>query len=245
MLVVPSWSMSQKSTTVIDSRGNLIRPASPILSNSGVVTLIVSPGMITPFDSLGFTSSDEVSILQTDVDIEAASSALVITSPGATYLGTAPNARGTAAAAASVVSDVTIVSGITIADLGSSSSLYTASLGGLADTRHGHTLTQLFVAGVILRSKLQFVEEEKETEKAALKPLLILAVHHVDKLNEEKLKSDLNVIFSTVVSELDTSFSTFEDIFDVKIIRVNTESDAQEVRCFHILWFSPQFLLSN
>jgi hypothetical protein len=234
MLVVPTWSTSSpyKPITVIDSRGNLIRPESPIVSTSGVVTLILSPGTVTPFDSLGFTSSDDVSILQSETDIES-SSVLVITSPGATYLGTSSISRGTAAAAASAVADVTIVSGITSADLGSSSSLYTASFGGLGDTRHGHTLTQLFLSGIALRSKVPPTTEE--TEKVPPKPLLILTVH-ADELNEEKLKSDLNGIFSTVVSELGTVSSTLEDIYDVKIIRVTTEIEAKEVRIFYIFF---------
>ena len=183
--------------TLINSAGQVSRSSIPLTSASGIVAVITSPGTPSLFggavDNVSYSADGDVTI---------------ISSPGATLSGTSPLSNGNGAAAASVAAGSIILSGITEGDLESS----------LDDTRHGHTLTNIFHVKL---SKFEDTETSKVT--------LILAVPvHVD---EENVVRDVESIFEAAKAEVGSEAS-FDDIYDIKVEVAADENDVKKVRKF-------------
>jgi len=87
----------------------------------------------------------------------------------------------------------------------------------LANTRHGRTLTSVFGARLLS-------EEERQ------KTLLVLAVEGDEELDEEKVLADVSRLFETcALSRSDDDSTKFGDLYEVKILRVCNEEDANRI----------------
>lgn len=128
----------------------------------------------------------------------------ILSSPGATLAGLSALSKGSGAAAAAAVSGSIILSGITESDLEN----------GLDDTRHGQTLTAIF------KQRLQDGDGE---DKIAL----IIAVPA--SADEEAVLNDVNAIFETASIELGRDVE-LQDLYNVSIEKVASETDAERVR---------------
>jgi hypothetical protein len=111
------------ATTLVDSTGSLNKASSlpPTTLKSGIVALLTSPGTTGSF----FPSVSTVVVDNNDSIIKA---------PGASLEESTGLARGIGAAAAGTLADAIVLGGVTMGDLET----------GLAGTRHGRTLAELF-----------------------------------------------------------------------------------------------------
>lgn len=200
LLCLLSSSAAASSTTIIDATGALDRSTNIPSStgNNGIVAVLTSPGTPSFFDS----SDGGVTLMSTNNGIT------VLSSPGATLSGISSLARGNGAAAASIVSGSLILSGVTESDLEY----------GLDDTRHGHTLSQIFKASI---------EDSADDESIQPKSLFLVAPAGAE-IDEDEVKADLLAIFETVKAEVGGQ-STFDDLFALQIESVESEADAEKL----------------
>lgn len=198
-----SITESSTPTTLIDASGSVHRSSSSG-GEGGVVTVLTSPGTSSPFSSYE----------QNDGGVVLASSSggvSIVSSPGATLTGTSSLSRGSGAAAASLISACTIVSGFTESDLESS----------LEDTRHGQTLSGIF------RAKLTSLSgEDGEEGDGVEKACLILAVPI--GVDNDDIIADVADIFDAIKVELESDYD-LEDLYDVQVEVVADDTDAQKV----------------
>lgn len=203
------------ATTVIDSSGSINRRASPLSATSkGVVAIISSPGDVSDRFSEIIGSDNESSSVTVDVDSN--SGCIFVRAQGATLGGTSdlPSIllRGSGSTAAASVAGSIVLTGITPADCD-----------GIVDTRHGKTLHSIFA------SRLDRTEVSESEDDDSEKKLLILAVEG-DDVDENSLLSEISSIFDAcAVSATGTSDVSLDDIFEIKIISVNSSDDAETV----------------
>jgi len=141
----------------------------------------------------------------------------VLTSPGATLTGTSSLARGNGAAAASVVAGSIILNGITESDLEKSA---------FESTRHGHTLSGIFRARLMMLPTKVEGEDDGEDEGGNTCTLVLVVPTEVEDV--DKVIGDVNDIFESARLGLGLDV-TFEDLYDVKIEVVQNDADAVKV----------------
>ena len=165
---------------VIDSTGTLKLGGLPEPSaESGVYVLIASPGTPSP-------------LLSEEATSPLSNSDGCLVCRGATLSGT-PDAERVSLGTCSLAAGAVIVDGVTLGDLQA----------GLADSRHGRTLTALFRARVQLG------------EGSGSKQTLIVAVHgSEDSFDKEAIVSEVQTLYQAVAAEKDGS-SSFEDSYDI------------------------------
>ena len=198
-LIGTSWMATTGSilvsagAPVIDSTGALKLSALPEPStDSGIYVLVSSPG--TPSSLV-----DEATV----APLSTSDGCLVCR--GATLSGTS-EAERLSLGTCSLVAGAIVVDGVTVGDLQA----------GLADSRHGRTLTALF------RARTQLVEDN-----AIGKQTLILVVHGAeDSFDKDSIVADVQTLFQAVAVEKDGSPS-FEDSYE---IFVTTADDKEKVR---------------
>jgi len=138
---------------------------------------------------------------------------MVLTSPGATLTGSSSLARGNGAAAASVVAGSIILNGVTESDLEKSD---------FESTRHGHTLSGIF------RARLMVLPPSEEEEESGGNMCTLVLVVPTEVEDVDKVIGDVNDIFESAKLGLGLDV-TFEDLYDVKIEVVQNDADAVKV----------------
>lgn len=180
-LALGSISVSA-AVPVIDTAGALKVGGIPQPSSeSGVYVVVTSPG--TPS-----------SLLSEDATAPICSVDGCLVCRGATLSGTS-EAERVSLGTCSLVAGAIVVDGVTVGDLQA----------GLADSRHGRTLTALF------RARIQLLEGN------ASKQALILAVQGGEEsLDSDSIVNDVKTLFQAVAVEKDGSPS-FEDTYDIYV----------------------------
>eukprot|EP00560_Eucampia_antarctica_P005957 CAMPEP_0197824178 /NCGR_PEP_ID=MMETSP1437-20131217/1482_1 /TAXON_ID=49252 ORGANISM="Eucampia antarctica, Strain CCMP1452" /NCGR_SAMPLE_ID=MMETSP1437 /ASSEMBLY_ACC=CAM_ASM_001096 /LENGTH=540 /DNA_ID=CAMNT_0043423719 /DNA_START=160 /DNA_END=1779 /DNA_ORIENTATION=- len=192
--------------SLIDGKGIVSSGSLPSWNGKGgVVTVLTSPD--TP-DALNIEEADD--------------NILVVSSPGATLTGNSSLSKGNGAAAAALVSGSIVVTGITQSDLEY----------GLDDTRHGHTLTQLFSSRLQKRQQQQQQQLSENLEQQKL----FITIPSSDDDDDDDMKStirdDLEAIFDSAAAGVDTEEDTLlslDDLYDVEIVTVTTDADMKKV----------------
>lgn len=180
---------------------DIVAAASPIIENSGALKLGGLPsgenGLYVLVSSPGTPSP----LVKQDMNVPLAAVDDCLICRGATLAGTSDAERislGTCA----LVAGALVVDGITMGDLQA----------GLANSRHGRTLTALFRARVML------------AENSSAKQTLILVVHGSDaSMDKDAVVSEAKSLFEAVAAEKSGSTS-FEDSYEVFVTSVEDES---------------------
>jgi hypothetical protein len=197
------------ASTLIDSNGVLTRVSisESSVGNKGIVSIVSSPGTKSFFGANFDDNAAGVTLIEQD-------GVSILTSSGATLTGTTSLSKGHGAAAASAVAGSVILTGITESDLEY----------GLLDSRHGQTLTNIF------RAKIASINTDDEVK--ATKLFIALPPCDVD---EELVKIDAQKIFETSLVEKNIGSVDFETVFDINIVKVESEDDAKKVCLIHML----------
>lgn len=182
-------------TTLIDSAGRL-QKAIPVLppTKRGIVALLTGPSA-----SSLFPETDRVTLSDDSDD-----GILLLTSPGASLESTSLLERGVAAAASGAVASCVVLTGVTAGDVEA----------GLATTRHGRTLGELFAAAV-----------RSGGGGGARK--LIVAVEG-GEADADRVKEDVGEIFGSVAVAACVE-KTLGEYFDVEVMIVRSPEDAAAV----------------
>ena len=190
-LALGSISVSA-AVPVIDTTGALKVGGLPEPSSeSGVYVVVTSPG--TPSSLLSEAASSPICSVDG-----------CLVCRGATLSGTS-EAERVSLGTCSLVAGAIVVDGVTVGDLQA----------GLADSRHGRTLTALF------RARLQLLEGPSSKQS------LILAVQGSEEtLDTDSIVDDVKTLFQAVAVEKEGSPS-FEDTYDVY---VTSGEDKDKVR---------------
>jgi hypothetical protein len=204
-----SSSSHAATTTLVDSTGSLNKASSlpPTTfkeedGSSGVVALLTSPGTIGSLFPPVTTVSVDGSIL---------------TAPGASLEESTGLARGIGAAAAGTLADAIVLGGVTMGDIET----------GLAGTRHGRTLAELFSS--VLKSK-----------KSGTASTLIVAVEEASgdasssssssSLDADSIKENIEEIFDGVAAlVLGVNDEKLNGFFKVEVTLVKNSEDVTKV----------------
>ena len=185
------------STTLVDSLGSLNKAIPTIPHNKGIVALLTSPGTTGSL----FPDTNDVSVDSTDTGV-------VIKAPGASLEETSGLARGNGAAAAGSIAGAVILGGVTLADVEV----------GLASTRHGRTLAELFAS--VIRSGVK-----------GSGAVLIVAVQSDAEdgdIDSIAIKNDVDEIFESVAAGAGVE-DTLSDYFKVDAMLVKSSEDVSNV----------------
>lgn len=196
------------TTTLIDKHGtvNLSTPTPPKTPSNGILTILTAPSSSTT-SSLLFPSSSSVDgVTATSVDDDTV---LLLTASGSSLSEEASSSRGGPVAAAAGVAGSVVLTGITVDDASD-----------LGNTRHGRTL------GAIFSGRLLCPAAERKT-------LLILAVDG-GGFDEEEVKRAVKDLFDACVLGLGESVvvedvKELEDLYDLEVLSVESEDDANKV----------------
>jgi len=204
-----SSSSHAATTTLVDSTGSLNKASSlpPTTfkeedgsSSSGVVALLTSPGT---------TGSLFPPVTTVSVD------GSILTAPGASLEESTGLARGIGAAAAGTLADAIVLGGVTMGDIET----------GLAGTRHGRTLAELFSS--VLKSK-----------KSGTASTLIVAVEEASgdasssssSLDTDSIKENIEEIFDGVAAlVLGVNDEKLNQFFKVEVTLVKNSEDVTKV----------------
>lgn len=197
-LILASTNNVEGATTLVDASGSLNK-AIPAISTTGIVALLTSPGTTGSL----FPSTDGVSVDSTD-------SGVIISAPGATLesaTGTGLS-TGNGAAAAGSLAGAVILGGVTLAD---------AEV-GLANTRHGRTLAELFASVV------------RSGKKGAGASLIVAVQTDATGggIDAEEIKDELDEIFDSVAAAAGSDAS-LSDYFKVDAVLVKSSEDVSKV----------------
>jgi hypothetical protein len=198
------------TTTLVDSTGSLNKASSlppttfkedgSSSSSSGVVALLTSPGT---------TGSLFPPVTTVIVD------GSILKAPGASLEESTGLARGIGAAAAGTLADAIVLSGVTMGDVET----------GLAGTRHGRTLAELFSS--VLKRK-----------KSGTASTLIIAVEEVSgdasssssSLDAASIKENIEEIFDGVAAlVLGVNDEKLDGFFKVEVTLVKNSEDVTKV----------------
>jgi len=181
------------STPLIDNTGALKLGKLPEpSSDSGTYALISSPGTSSP-------------LLEEEVSAPLSTSADCLICRGATLSGTS-EAERLSLGTSSLLAGAIIIDGVTIGDLQA----------GLADSRHGRTLTALF------RARMQLMEGPPS------KQTLIVAVHGgEDSFDKDAIVKDVHLLFEAVAAEKEGTPS-FEDVYEIFVISAEDKTKVRE-----------------
>lgn len=213
LLVVVVAPASVVAATTVYGNGALKRGVGPLAATpeGGVVAIVSSPSNDSDFFDAG---TDSV-----DADVDADAGCVVVTAPGATLRGTSDLDKGAGAGAAASVAGAVVLTGLVAADASSDED------GGVAETRHGRTLRSVFATRL---SSTAATESDDKT-------LLLLAVEG-EELSEDdtaRLASDVRQIFDTCAMTADHTDETedvsMSDLYELRIMTVNSREDAAEV----------------
>ncbi|EED91273.1 predicted protein [Thalassiosira pseudonana CCMP1335] len=199
-LLLSQLPSTHAATTLIDSTG-LLTKAIPSISQSGIVALLTSPGTTGSL----FPESNDVSL---DTASSDSSGGVIIKAPGACLEESSGLARGSGAAAAGSVAGAVVLSGVTLAD---------AEV-GLASTRHGRTLAELFAS--VVRSG-----------KKGVGATLIIAVQDDGAgggIDGEGVANDVEEIFESV-AEAACVDDALGEYFKVEVVLVKDAEDVAKV----------------
>lgn len=199
-----SSSTHAATTTLVDSTGSLNKASTlpPTTfkedGSSGVVALLTSPGTTGSFFPPVTTVIVDGSILK---------------APGASLEESTGLARGIGAAAAGTLADAVVLGGVTMGDVE----------GGLAGTRHGRTLAELFSS--VLQSK-----------KSGTASTLIVAVEEASgassssSLDADSIKENIEEIFDGVAAlVLPKNEEELSGYFNVEVALVKSSEDVTKV----------------
>jgi len=201
-------AISSPEYTLIGATGGL--RLNKITSSSastadGVVSIITSPG--TDSFLVSSDSDNDAAVLAFDGDNPR------LICRGATLRGTSASERS-ALAITSLVSDAIVIDGITEGDV------QAAGFGKY--TRHARTLTALF------RARLAFLEECPPSD-APGQQALILCVKSTSKDSfDDVLAKEVRALFDATAAETKESNTSFDDLYDVKVVSVTSAGEASE-----------------
>ena len=193
LLLIGSIAASA-GTPVIDSTGALKLGNLPEPSpDSGTYVLVSSPGTSSP-------------LLAEEASVPLSTSADCLVCRGATLSGTS-EAERLSLGTCSLVAGAIIVDGVTIGDLQA----------GLADSRHGRTLTALF------RARTQLMEGPRS------KQTLIIAVHgSEDSFDKDSIVNDVHLLFQAVAAEKEGT-PALEEVYEIVVISAEDESKVRHI----------------
>ncbi len=229
-------TLASTTTSIIDANGVFNTraeiPQSSNNNNKGIVAIISSPGTKSFFDTGNGNENGGVTLTSSDDG-----GVSILSSSGATLSGTASLSRGKGAAAAASVAGSIILSGITESDLEY----------GLHGSRHEQTLSGIFkarldsIVDTIGTKDTEGEEEEEEEEKTGegeegegeeseeIKPVKLFLVMPPCDADADIIKEEVQTIFETALAEKQVSGVTFDELFEINIIDVENEEEANEV----------------
>lgn len=175
-----------------------------------------SPGTDTPFAPSVAFSQTGVTLNGVDDASVSSSKTVVLTSPGATLTGTSSLARGNGAAAAASVAGSVILSGITESDL---------EKDAFESTRHGHTLSGIFRARLMVLPTSVDDEEGADANKCML---VLVVPTEVEEEDQVQVIANVRDIFESAKLGLELDVE-FEDLYDITIEVVQNDDDTLKV----------------
>ena len=196
--------------TLMDASGGLRLnkiASSSISATDGVVSVITSPGM----ESLLVASAadeDGPAVLAFDGDVP------LLICRGATLRGTSAAERS-ALAITSLVSDAIVIDGITEGDV--------QAAGFGKNTRHARTLTALF------RARLAFLEASSSSDTPRQQALILCVKSSSGDSFDAVLAQEVRALFEATAAETKESNTSFDDLYDVKVMPVTNKEEASEV----------------
>lgn len=195
LLLLGSFTTASALSPLIDNFGNLKMSSlqEPSDADSGIYVLVASPDTPSP-------------LILEEASVPLSSSADCLICRGATLSGTSEVDR-LSLGTCSLVAGAVVVDGVTVGDLQA----------GLADSRHGRTLTSLF------RARTQLTTEGQPLPKQTL----IIVVHGEENaFDKDAIVNDIRTLFLAVVAEKNGNVS-FEATYE---IFVTTADDKSKVR---------------
>mmetsp|Transcript_10441 Transcript_10441/g.21987 ORF Transcript_10441/g.21987 Transcript_10441/m.21987 type:complete len:541 (-) Transcript_10441:1612-3234(-) len=201
-------AISSPQYTLMDASGGLRLnkiSSSGASTTDGVVSVITSPGT----DSLlvSDAADEESAVLAFDNDVPR------LICRGATLRGTSASERS-ALAITSLVSDAIVIDGITEGDV--------QAAGFGKNTRHARTLTALF------RARLAFLEGSSSSEAPGQQALILCVKSSSEDSLDALLAQEVRALFEATAAETKESNTSFDDLYDVKVVSVTSEAEASE-----------------
>lgn len=190
---------------LIDNSGNLRLGslAEPTDPERGTYVLVASPGTPSPLVSTGNDDVDDAG-----VPLSSASSDCLLCR-GATLSGTSEADR-LSLGTCSLVASAVIVDGVTVGDLQA----------GLADSRHGRTLTALF------RARSQLLAAGAASSSSSKQTLIVVVHGEENAFDKEAITTEIQTVFQAVDAEKNDGAS-FEDMYEIFLM---TAKDTEKVR---------------
>jgi len=201
-------AISSPQYTLMDASGGLRLnkiASSGASTTDGVVSVITSPGTDS-FLVLSAADEDAV-VLAFDGDAPR------LICRGATLRGTSASERS-ALAITSLVSDVIVIDGITEGDV--------QAAGFGKNTRHARTLTALF------RARLAFLEGPSSSDEPSQQALILCVKSSSKDSFDAVLAQEVRDLFEATAAEAKESNTSFDDLYDVKVVSVTSKGEAIE-----------------
>eukprot|EP00977_Amphora_coffeiformis_P005971 scaffold1271_cov167-Amphora_coffeaeformis.AAC.6 len=197
----PNCAFVSASLLLIGS--NTVSAGTPVIDNTGALKLGNLPEPSLDFGTYVLISSPGTAspLLEEEASAPLSTSADCLVCRGATLSGTT-EAERLSLGTSSLLAGAIIVDGVTIGDLQA----------GLADSRHGRTLTALF------RARMQLMEGPPS------KQTLIIAVHgSEDSFDKDAIVEDVHLLFEAVAAEKEGTPS-FEDAYEIFVTSAEDKS---------------------
>jgi len=201
-------AISSPQYTLMDASGGLRLnkiASSGASTTDGVVSVITSPGTVSFLVSSA--ADEEAAVLAFDGE------APNLICRGATLGGTSASERS-ALAITSLVSDVIVIDGITEGDV--------QAAGFGKNTRHARTLTALF------RARLAFLEASASLDAPGQQVLILCVKSSEEDSLDAVLAQEVRALFEATAAEAKESNTSFDDLYDVKVVSVTSKEDASE-----------------
>lgn len=205
--ILSSSTCHAAATTLVDSTGSLNKASSlpPTTLKSGIVALLTSPGTTGSF----FPSVSTVVVDNNDSIIKA---------PGASLEESTGLARGIGAAAAGTLADAIVLGGVTMGDLET----------GLAGTRHGRTLAELFSSVLATKKSGSGVTTLIVAVEAASGDDAVSSSS--SSLDADSIKENIEEIFDGVAAlVLGINDEKLDGYFKVEVALVKSSDDVTKV----------------
>jgi len=194
--------------TLMDASGGLRLnkiASSGASTTDGVVSVITSPG--TDSFLVSSAADEDAAVLAFDGDAPR------LICRGATLRGTSASERS-ALAITSLVSDAIVVDGITEGDV--------QAAGFGKNTRHARTLTALF------RARLAFLEASSSSQAPGQQTLILCVKSSSEDSFDDVLAQEVRALFEATAAESKESDTSFDDLYDVKVVLVTSNEEAIE-----------------
>lgn len=201
-------AISSPKYTLMDASGGLRLnkiASSGVSTTDGVVSVITSPG--THSFLVSSAADEDAAVLAFDGDVPR------LICRGATLRGTSAAERS-ALAITSLVSDAIVVDGITEGDV--------QAAGFGKNTRHARTLTALF------RARLTFLEASSSLQAPGQQTLILCVKSSSEDSFDDVLAQEVRALFEATAAEAKESDTSFDDLYDVKVVSVTSNEEAIE-----------------